>query len=179
MLWIVFLGTRKNWEDMGSSNLHRGLLKVATISGSVSALVEQMQTELHSLVTRQEDLRRRIWSIHRALRGLQTMASRPSADRTIARRSGRRQPSGSRYKSSQLSVSLRRACRIALMEADTAVSLEEIYARIMRRGSFSFVNLYRASPALVRVLAAMAEDGEVRLLEAGPSWRWERVTKDV
>lgn len=176
---------------MGSSDLHRGLLKVAATSGSVSALVEQMQTELHSLVTRHEDLRRRIWSIHRAIRGLQKMASKPafdrlcaapklsSVDRTIARPSGPHRPSGSRYKSSQLSVSLRRACRIALMEGETAASLEEIYERIMRRGSFSFVNLYRASPALVRVLAAMAQDGEVRLLEAGPSWRWERITKDV
>ena len=65
------------------------------------------------------------------------------------------------------------------MEGETAASLEEIYERIMRRGSFSFVNLYRASPALVRVLAAMAQDGEVRLLETGPSWSWERITKDI
>ena len=61
------------------------------------------------------------------------------------------------------------------METETAISLEEIYARIVRRGSFSFVSLRRASPALVRVLSAMAEEGEVRLLKNGPRWRWERI----
>lgn len=61
------------------------------------------------------------------------------------------------------------------MEAETAASLEEIYSRIVRRGSFSFVNIEGASPVLVRVLCHMVQDGEVRLLKSGPRSRWERI----
>lgn len=63
------------------------------------------------------------------------------------------------------------------MEAAQAESLEDIYARIARRGSFAFVNFEYANPALVRVLNAMAEDGEVRLLESGPCRYWERIPR--
>jgi hypothetical protein len=187
MLWISVFGARQNWRDMGSSGNHRGHIKVAAISGSVSGLVTQLQTELHSLVTHNKELRRRSRSIHRLMRSLQEMASTPAfdslcatphpspADRTIAGWSNRRRASSPRRRSKQVSVSLRRACRIALMEAETAASLEEIYSRIVRRGSFSFVNIEGASPVLVRELCLMAQDGEVRLLKYGPCSRWERI----
>jgi hypothetical protein len=55
------------------------------------------------------------------------------------------------------------------------VSLEEICARILRRGSFSFVNPGCANPALLQVLNAMTECGEVHLLESTRGWRCERV----
>jgi hypothetical protein len=50
---------------------------------------------------------------------------------------------------------LHRACRIALLEAGGKATPEEIYLRILRRGSFSF--RYRESPvaAIARVLGMM------------------------
>ena len=172
---------------MQSPDHHRGPAEINAVSGPVSALVAQMQVELRSLVTRNDELRRRIHSIRRVVRGLEGMVSgsvfdyrcttsqASLADHLIAGRSRLHRASGSGRRSNQADVSLLRACRIALMETETATSLEEIYARIVRRGSFSFVSLRRASPALVRVLSAMAEEGEVRLLKNGPRWRWERI----
>jgi len=61
------------------------------------------------------------------------------------------------------------------MEAQTAVSLEEIYERIARRGSFSFMDIDHARLHLRRVLNVMAQVSEVRLLENDPSNRWERI----
>lgn len=176
---------------MGSPDILHGHIGVAVVSGPASALVTQLQVELRSLLTRNKELRRHIRSIHAVLSGLQEMAStlafdhlclpceasQPSpADRTIAGRPGRVRRSGSRRKSNHVSVSVQRACRIALMESETAASLEDLYARIVRRGSFSFVNARSANPVLVRVLCAMARDGEVRLLKNGPCWRWERTS---
>lgn len=181
-----FLNTSK-LKDMASSDDHLGCTRAAAISGSACALVTQLQRELHSLVTRNEELGRRIRSIRWVMRGLQEMASTPavdylcatphpaSANRTIAAWSSRHRSSGSPRKSNQASVSLQRACRIALMETETAASLDEIYARIVRRGSFSFLNIEGAIPALVRVLRVMTEDGEVRAFKSGPCWRWERI----
>ena len=63
------------------------------------------------------------------------------------------------------------------MEAEGAASLEEIYERIGRRGSFSVGDLNSASQALPRVLHVMAEDGEVRLLESDSGHRWERIAR--
>jgi len=174
-------------RDMASSDDHLGCTRAAAISGSACALVTQLQTELHSLVIRNEELGRRIRSIRWVMRGLQELASTPTvgnlralphpspADRTMAGRSSRHRSSGSPRKSNQASVSLERACRIALMETETAASLDEIYARIVRRGSFPFLNIEGAIPALVRVLRVMAQDGEVRAFNSGPCWRWERI----
>lgn len=81
---------------------------------------------------------------------------------------GRPLQSGMPRKTKRVNAHLQRACRIALLEAERPVSLEEIFARIVRRGSFSFVNPERANPVLLRVLNAMAECGEVELLVSAP-----------
>ena len=157
-----------------------------TASESVSALLTQMQTELRSLVTQHKGLTQRIRGIYRLIQALQETTNAPafdhvrvipqpaSADRAIARRSNRYRQSALRFRLCAVSISLQRACRIALMETETAVSLEEIYARIVRRGSFSFADTELARVKLFRVLNLMADDGEVRLLDNGPDWRWER-----
>jgi hypothetical protein len=176
----------------------RGDVEVPAPSDSVCALVAQMQTELHSLMTRREELVARIRNLHQVMRGLRVIASRPAFDylrveplasspvlqtapapapddHTIASLSVRRLQSSGQCKSSRVSLSLQRACRIALMEAGTAASAEEIYARIVRRGSFSLANMECATRALVQVLNDMAEEGEVRLLKCGACPRWERL----
>jgi hypothetical protein len=145
-----------------------------------------MQKELHRLVARQRELTRRIRSVHRVVRGLGEIVSvravsspdaRPQPSNDDGTIAGPQPPqaSGIAPPSDAVNVDLLRACRIALMEAQTAVSLEEIYERIARRGSFSFMDIDHARLRLRRVLNVMAQASEVRLLENDPSNRWERI----
>jgi hypothetical protein len=73
---------------------------------------------------------------------------------------------------------LRRACRIALMEADEPASAEEIYSRILRRESFTFNSSDGAIAAIARALEAMASDGETSILTDGLPHRWKRATTE-
>lgn len=171
--------------NMGPSDNH-GHIEATPISASVSALVTQLHTELLTLATRNEELRGRIRNLRRVMRRLQEMAGTTEfecacgaphpwpADHAIASPSAGHRESGSGRKSNRASVSLQRACRIALMETASAASVDEIYARIVRRGSFSFVSPKSASPALTRVLWVMARDGEVRAFKSGQCCRWQR-----
>lgn len=70
---------------------------------------------------------------------------------------------------------LARACRIALMEISEAASVETIYDRIERRGSFAFAGYKRPLWAIRLAMSAMVKRGEASLLnEAGSRrWRWE------
>ena len=58
----------------------------------------------------------------------------------------------------QVMPELTRACRIALMESREVASLEEIYARIVRRASFSFEGIKSPLEAIAGVLELLAED---------------------
>ena len=53
---------------------------------------------------------------------------------------------------------LTRACRIALMESQEVPSLEEIYARIVRRASFSFEGMKHPLEVIAGVLELLADD---------------------
>lgn len=181
---------------MGFLGNHPGYTEAAATLDSVAALVGQMQTELRGLMSRRADLVRRGRNLRRLMRGLREISSAPFTplaveppspaghksatpsfplNRTAIEESGRRLPSGVQHRTEHVNVQLQRACRIALLEAENPMSLEEIFTRIVRRGSFSFVNPECANPLLLQVLNAMAEDGEVNLLESAPCWRWQRV----
>jgi len=69
---------------------------------------------------------------------------------------------------------LARACRIALMETSEPVSVEAIYDRVQRRGSFTFAGYKHPFRAIVLAMGAMVRRGEVNLLnDAGRRrWRW-------
>jgi hypothetical protein len=71
---------------------------------------------------------------------------------------------------------LARACRIALMETNEPASVEAIYDRIKRRGSFTFARYKHPFRSIVLAMSAMVKSGEVSLLnDAGRRrWRWER-----
>jgi hypothetical protein len=71
---------------------------------------------------------------------------------------------------------LRRACRIALLETTEPVSLDEIYARILRRGSFFFASADVAAWAIGKELNAMATEGEIRRVAATSKPRWQRIS---
>jgi len=70
---------------------------------------------------------------------------------------------------------LERACRIALMETNEASSVEAIYDRIQRRGSFTFSGYKRPLRAIRLVMNGMARRGEASPLNEGGNrrWRWQ------
>lgn len=70
---------------------------------------------------------------------------------------------------------LRRACRIALLEAGGAASLDEIRAFIVRRGSFAFLESGSSHSAILHTLHRMRASGEIRHLENYPQPVWERI----
>jgi hypothetical protein len=157
---------------MGTSSDHLGEVRYDDISSSVPGLVNQLQTEIHSLSTRNKEIRRRIQNIRNVVRRMYALP----ALRTIAGDSDHHCEPRSQRTPRRANNRLLRACRIALLEAPTPSSLEEIYDRIVRRGSFSFPNQLRDRPTLLRALRVMAEAREVRLLDKNLPVRWERVT---
>lgn len=71
---------------------------------------------------------------------------------------------------------LRRACRIALLETTEPILLDEVYARIVRRGSFFFSSADIAAWAIGKELNAMAAEGEVHQVDAASKRRWQRIS---
>jgi hypothetical protein len=169
----------------------------AATSNSAAALVEQMQAELRNLMSRRECLARRIQNLRRVMHGLRTISSAPfiylsaelaspavdksaaapfPTNRAAAGVHCRHLQSGMQRNTEHVNLNLQRACRIALLEAEKPVSLEEICARIVHRGSFSLPSP-EANPVVLQVLRAMTERGEVHLVESVPCRRWESIAR--
>jgi hypothetical protein len=72
--------------------------------------------------------------------------------------------------------SMRRACRIALMESEEAATVDEIYSRITHRESFYFDNAYQAAAAIRQTLNLMTEQGEILVVETNSCPRWKRAS---
>jgi hypothetical protein len=72
---------------------------------------------------------------------------------------------------------LKRACLIALMEADEPVSVETIYDRIARRGSFTFAGYKHPLRAIGLAMGAMVRQGQALLHNEGGlrRWRWDPI----
>ena len=69
-------------------------------------------------------------------------------------------------------AALERACRIALMEVEEAVSVETIYDHIVRRGSLSFYGYKRPLRAISSAMCALVKRGEALLLtNVNRCWR--------
>jgi hypothetical protein len=177
---------------MRSSDNHRGDMEAAATSDYAGALVEQMQAELRNLMLRRECLVRRIQNLRQVMRGLRAISSVPiiylsaepaspavhksatapfPANRAAAGVPCRHLQSGMQRNTEPVNLNLQRARRIALLEAESPVSLEEICARIVHRGSFSLPSP-EANPVVLQVLSAMTERGEVHLVESVPCRRW-------
>jgi hypothetical protein len=69
---------------------------------------------------------------------------------------------------------LDRACRIALMESNEAVSVETLYDRIERRGAISIAGYKHPFRAIVIAMGVLVQRGEAVLLFEGDHrrWRW-------
>lgn len=123
--------------------------------------------ELRELRNRQIQLTRRIRTLRStmvALRNLQHQHSSYSqSDSARVKRPISHEPD----------EELRRACRIALLESLDGLTGDEVFARIVRRGSYRFVDIASAKPAIKAELNAMAEEGELEreIGEFGPKWK--------
>lgn len=174
--------------------------RATALHGSIVEIAKLVETELHDLSTRRRAIRRRIRSVRRVLHGLQQGVGRPAiddlsprlpllaarprgtargaADSATPRHNNSRQGVDTGLKSDDADCRLRRACRLALVEIAGAASAVEISSRIVRRGSFSFVNHEDAVTAVLRTLDAMANDGETHCLDDGSCRHWERIAKE-
>jgi hypothetical protein len=154
------------------------------IRNSLSAVVEVVGYELRELDVRREEMTRRIRNLYSAIAALKKcshlseeqsvgkslrMVEPPLVRKRVAARIHR-----SKQEWDKQNSSLRRACRIALLETEEAVPAKEIQARIARRGSFTFTQPNSAVPSLLTELKRMAEDGEVGFSRAGHDYLWQR-----
>jgi hypothetical protein len=154
---------------------------------SIFEVTKIAHTELLQLLARREEIAGRIRSVRQVIDGSEVFANQPASAGNTARRSAGRACSVIQTRSNQTELKqlkpkptrssrvhaiLRRACRIALMEGQETASPKEIYDRITRRGSFSFVNSESAISSVVWMLNAMTDDGEVTRLEDGQTPRW-------
>jgi hypothetical protein len=73
------------------------------------------------------------------------------------------------------SPALKRACRIALLETSGLLTANDVYERILRRGSFMFANPEFGKSEIVRELTALVEEGRARLFRVGFDCRWQRI----
>ena len=185
---LINTANMRQMKDMEPSVYRRDQIGSVAISQSVPALVVELQTELRSLMTRKKEIRWRINNIRSIMRGLQEMVTSPPLGdvraepsslpgvRPLAVRPGGDGVADSPRHPNPPRDSLQRACRIALLESETPASLEDIYTRVVRRGSISFASSQRARKILLRVLNVMCQDGEVRLFKTGQGPRWQRIS---
>jgi hypothetical protein len=120
-----------------------------------------------------QKLRDKTWATQTPHKALSVWTSRPSSQR-INHTSDFDAMPVERKKTTvrSLNPDLRRACRIALMEASDTFSEYDIYSRIVRRGSFDFAGGNAADVA--KELDAMVEDGEVWLANNPALHHWQR-----
>jgi len=174
-------------KDMGYSGNRGDSIEVP--SDPVDVLITQMRTELFDLVTQHREIVQRIRSLRKVMHGLQEIsapplwarqASRAGREKVLIPSSDRRNigPPASRLcGSTNANIRLQRACRIALMEAEGAASLDEICARIRRRGSFYFATEKCRTADLLQTLEAMARHGDIRQLQRGSLQGWQLMAR--
>jgi hypothetical protein len=121
---------------------------------SIQEIVNSIQAEIDALVQQKADLKRQKRNLWRRLQAFQTEInpSKCGSTRTSKRQ---RSTDGRRLarKSRHLCAELRRACRIAVLEAGENPTAEQVYLHIVRRGSFNFRN-FAENPmsAIARIL---------------------------
>jgi hypothetical protein len=155
--------------SVGSADLESLLLRYSELSQDVA--------RLHQLL---EDLAQRVVSPRVQSRTRSKRASRNLSGRLDTRRhasltrAARRMPKQG-GPASPVHSKLKRACLIALMEASEPVSVETIYDRIERRGSFSFTSYKHPLRAIVLAMSAMVRQGQALLHneEGLRRWRWD------
>lgn len=166
---------------------------------AVHKILKRISAQALTLRSRRSEINRRIRDLHQLLHSLGDHSTKPERFMSPGSGTGRRsreQPSNSRLRdkgslpgcmtlhrpsrpsrpSKHVLARLRRACRIALLEAGGVASLDEIRVLIARRGSFAFDEPGSSGSALLQTLHSMRVSGEVHCLENHPPSVWERIT---
>jgi len=156
-------------------------------AGPVSELVKMVSMELRDLIARRDQVANRIRDVRLAVEALQRFhragTEEQNLDRTdpafrtnspaIGRSHGERGAGHARPNN----LKLRRACRIALLETNKAMSEQEIVERILRRESYSPGKQQLMRRELIRELQALEVQGELRRIYSGSTWLWKRVSE--
>jgi hypothetical protein len=150
----------------------------------VRDLVRRAESKLAELEARKQYLRRRVQALRfLATHGAQKRpAKRPhnlasdqvSPAHDLNRSEHEVQRALSDRDSGAGTTTLRRACRIALMESDEPQTSEQIYQRICKRGSLSFQRSMDALPVLSAELDLMAKESEITCRVLDGEKRWQR-----
>ena len=149
------------------------------VHSSLSEVVRFLDVELHELLASREEVAKQIRRIRATVSALNKFAARPASNRTVEEKcfAHRRRPESS-DPGDVLRLKLRRACRIALLEGDQPLYPQEISERIVRRGSFSFVNADFARSAILRELVSLHQAGEVICLGCGLKSKWQLLRRE-
>lgn len=157
------------------------------IGDSLSAVVELVGYELRELDLRREEVTRRIRNLYAAIAALKKCSRLPDeegfndssrvVEPPLARRRVFARIQHSKQAWDKQNLSLRRACRIALLETEEAIPAKEIRARIVRRGSYAFMEPNCAVTSILAELNRMAKDGEVCYSGADHDCRWQRMSR--
>jgi hypothetical protein len=144
------------------------------LSGSLNCIVGLMQTELDDLLQQKARIKLQMRNLRHRLGILQ--AGSRKTNRT-SRPMARRPPNASRRaqarKICHLHEELARACRIAFLELGGIATPDELYAAILRRGSFMFPAIQnKPTVSISQVLVSMAQCGEATSSNQGPQSRW-------
>jgi hypothetical protein len=139
---------------------------------SVSAVIGSMQAELDTLAQRKTELERRLRNLRKTWHALRaTQAEASSQLRRSRRRLRRAWKVPGADKSQNLYEELRRACRIALLEAEGPATPDQIHASIIRRGSFAFEVLDEEPiAAILRMLKLISDPREAGYLTNASSF---------
>jgi hypothetical protein len=155
----------------------------AAIDTSVSETIKRINASAIDLVAKRSEIDLRIRLVQQVMRGLRYLEARQAFDGSYAQSldSGRTKEPPARRNSRRRTDDggalpvLTRACRIALMEAESAASLEEVHTRIIRRGSFLFSDSESSAKAILSALNAMTDRGELRRLDNRDQALWQRI----
>ncbi len=171
-----------------------------TCENSVSEVLKMANIELRELRAHYKTVTQRIRQLRIVVDALGELGAQnagsemeqkePSLRRTLKDLSGTLSPSGDSFRERNKSQAacnrakrspsrnpdLRRACRIALLETCEAVSRQEVYERIVRRGSFCFANTQIAASLIIEELNTLTECGELRCVEGSSGLLWQRVS---
>jgi hypothetical protein len=165
---------------------------MTTMPIAVRAVVAQAEREFRDLVVCRTEISWRITKLCRAMHELTAILNherqdplpltiRGTRDEPLAFDNRPDEPEETNqiveFNGSEVTLSdaqIKRACRIALMEAYGPASLHELYERIQRRGSCDFTGCSRPLVLLKRALAELESEGEAQVTCNGDLVSWRR-----
>ena len=143
----------------------------ASVESPVLEVLRAAGHELRELRDRQVQVTKRIRTLRSTMAALQNLQHGQHAPSNEVESSSRK-PLVSPCESDE---ELRRACRIAMLESAEGLTKDEVFARIVRRGSYHFADIVSAKAALRVELNAMVRDGELECETDESGSKWKRV----